>query len=85
MDLERIINSPNRIIGYKQVMRGLKEGAVTAVALAGDTDKVMRAEIIRACRGRDIKIAGVRSKAELGAMCGIDVGCAVCGANIKNN
>jgi len=77
MDIEDIINSPNRVVGYKQVMRGLKEMTVTAVVLADDTDKSMRTEIIKACKERGVKVAGVKNKAELGKLCGINVGCAV--------
>jgi len=83
MGLVDIINASDRVTGYKQVMRGLREGTVGVIALADDTDKTIKTQIVKECKARGINIIRVKSKTELGEKCGIEVSCAVigCGAN----
>ncbi|MCL2369803.1 MAG: ribosomal L7Ae/L30e/S12e/Gadd45 family protein [Firmicutes bacterium] len=79
MELVDIINAPDRVTGYKQVMRGLREGTVGVIALADDTDKTIKTQIVKECKARAANIIRVKSKVELGEKCGIEVSCAVIG------
>jgi len=66
-------------------MRGIGDGTVTAVALAKDADPHITESIERAAKESKVTLIKVASCAYLGAMCSIEVKCAVAGCNKSSN
>ena len=64
------------IVGAKQLKKALKAGRVEYVYLADNADPAITEPIAMMCRELHIQITWVRSMAELGHKCGIEVGAA---------
>ena len=64
------------IVGSKQLKKALKAGRVAYVYLADNADPAITEPIAQMCRELHIQITWVRTMAELGHKCGIEVGAA---------
>ena len=64
------------VVGSKQLKKALKAGRVEYVYLADNADPAITEPIAMMCRELHIQITWVRSMAELGHKCGIEVGAA---------
>ena len=64
--------------GYNSVMKLLKNGEAEKVLLAFDCSDIIKQNVISAATSAKVETDMKCSMAQLGAMCGIDVGCAVC-------
>ncbi|MEG2188204.1 MAG: ribosomal L7Ae/L30e/S12e/Gadd45 family protein [Christensenella sp.] len=80
---EKLENAPNKVVGLKQLLRGLLNDEVTTVYIADDADDDLKKRVMEAIGEKDIHIVSVESMLELGTACGIDVG-ADCAAILKN-
>ncbi|MEF9987554.1 MAG: ribosomal L7Ae/L30e/S12e/Gadd45 family protein [Christensenella sp.] len=80
---EKLENAPNKVVGLKQLLRGLLNDEVTTVYIADDADDDLKKRVMEAIGEKDIHIVSVESMLELGTACGIDVG-AACAAILKN-
>lgn len=66
-----------RLVGTKQVIRAAQTGtAIRCVYVARDADEDVKTKIIDTCSQFSIHAEEVSSMAELGTLCGIDVGAA---------
>ena len=66
-----------RIVGTKQVIKAAQSGMpIRCVYVAIDADDVVRAKIITACGVNNVEVEVTSCMAELGELCGIDVGTA---------
>lgn len=71
--------SENKVIGLRQVNRGIKENQIRCVVIADDTECNIRLELTKTCRNARIPVTRVPSKSELGKVLGIDVDCSTVG------
>ena len=68
------------IVGRKQLKKALLNGSVRHVYLAENADPAILEPLEEMCRERNIHITWIRSMAELGSACGIEVGAAAAAA-----
>lgn len=71
--------SENKVIGLRQVNRGIKENQIRCVVIADDTECNIRLELTNTCRRAHVPVKRVPSKSELGKTLGIDVDCSTVG------
>ncbi|MBQ7784901.1 MAG: ribosomal L7Ae/L30e/S12e/Gadd45 family protein [Clostridia bacterium] len=64
------------VVGTKQLKKALVNGRARYVFLAENADPAITEPIEELCRLNQVQIAWVRSMAELGRACGIEVGAA---------
>ena len=64
------------IVGTKQLKKAVKKGSVQFVFLALNADPAITEPLAQLCRQNSIQITWVRTMAELGRACGIEVGAA---------
>lgn len=64
------------IVGSKQLRKALNKGCVRVVFLAENADPAVTDPIKGMCGQKNIQITWVPSMAELGRICGIEVGAA---------
>lgn len=80
---EELKNAENKVVGLKQLLRGLAADEVVVIYLADDAEEHVKDQILSAVGDKDIHIINVDSMQELGAQCGIDVS-AACAAILNN-
>jgi large subunit ribosomal protein L7A len=68
-----------RIVGLKQVIRGIQDDIFKKVYIASDADEVIRLKILTACEKNGMQYEEVYTMLELGDACSIDVGAATAG------
>ncbi len=71
--------SEDKVIGLRQVNRGIKDNQIRCVLIADDADANIRLELIKTCRQANVSVQRVKSKEELGKALEIDVNCATVG------
>ena len=64
------------VVGSKQLRKALEKGRVECVFLAENADPAITDPIEEMCRKLHIRITWVRTMAEIGRACGIEVGAA---------
>ena len=64
------------IVGTKQLRKALQKGCAEYVFLAENADPAVTDPIAELCRTNHIQITWIRTMAELGSACGIEVGAA---------
>ena len=64
------------VVGAKQLKKAVRAGAVRYVYLAENADPAVTEPLEELCQRNHIHITWVRSMAELGRSCGIEVGAA---------
>ena len=64
------------VVGAKQLRKALQNGKARRVYLARNADPAITEPLEEMCGKRNIQIAWVPTMAELGLMCGIEVGAA---------
>ena len=77
--MERLKNASNRVVGMKQVLRGLKNGELSLVYAAEDADTFIFRRVCDAAEERRIPVIRAASMKELGKACGVDVPTAAAG------
>ncbi len=70
------IRQENLIVGVKQLKKALRAGRIRSAYLAVDADPALTEPIAELCTAHDIPFAWVKTMAELGRVCGIEVGAA---------
>lgn len=66
----------NVVVGAKQLKKAVKAGRVRFVFLAENADPAVTEPLEALCQQNQIQITWVRSMADLGRACGIEVGAA---------
>ena len=66
----------NLVVGAKQLKKAVKAGRVRYVFLAENADPAVTEPLEELCTANHIQITWVPSMAELGRVCGIEVGAA---------
>ena len=70
------LSEMNLVVGAKQLKKAVKAGRVKYVFLAENADPAVTEPLEELCTANHIQITWVRSMAELGRACGIEVGAA---------
>ena len=71
------------IVGAKQLRKALKNGRVLSVYLAVNADPAVTEPLVQLCKTQNIPVTWVKTMAELGRACNIDVGAAAA-ATVKS-
>ena len=77
--MEDLKNSVSRVVGTKQVLRGLKSGTLAKVYVANDADTFLYQRIVRAAENAGVPVVRVPTMKELGLLCGVEVASAAAG------
>ncbi|MDD5863191.1 MAG: ribosomal L7Ae/L30e/S12e/Gadd45 family protein [Firmicutes bacterium] len=64
------------VVGAKQLKKAVNAGRARAVFLAENADPAVTQPLWELCRLHEVPVSWVRSMAELGRSCGIEVGAA---------
>ena len=79
-DYKKLIdNSPKKLVGLKQVLRGITDGTVWCVIVSSDCEGFIVDRLHGEARGKDVTFKKGPDMAELGRTMRIDVGAAVVG------
>ncbi len=70
------------IAGLNQTKKAIRSGRADNVYLADDADASVRTYVEALCGEAGVSVTSGYSMLQLGGMCGIDIGCAVC-AEVK--
>ena len=70
------LSEMNIVVGAKQLKKAVKAGRVRYVFLAENADPAVTDPLAELCTANHIQITWVPSMAELGRVCGIEVGAA---------
>ena len=81
--IQNAIAGKKLAVGAKQLRKALNSGIACCVFLASDADPAVTEPIAQMCRLHSVETFWVRSMAELGRACKIDVGAAA--AAVLNN
>jgi len=76
---ERLKKRSMRVVGVRQVLRGLKENALEAVFLSLDAAPHLRQQVEQAAREAGVPIQTVSTMEELSQLCRVDVPSAAAG------
>ena len=75
--METVLDRDNLIVGARQSLKALTNGKVYEVYIAEDSDESIKSDFIKECEARNINIVRYGTMAELGRVCGIEIGAAV--------
>ena len=64
----------NMVVGVKQLKKSLRAGRVQTAYFALDADPAVTEPVAEMCNSSNVPVVWVRTKAQLGRVCGIDVG-----------
>ena len=79
-DYKKLIdNSPKKLVGLKQVLRGITDGTVWCVIVSSDCEEFIKERLRGDARGKEVEFKRGPEMAELGRTMRIDVGAAVVG------
>ena len=70
------LGSQKHVVGAKQIRKALNAGSARRVFLAQNADPAITEPILALCQHCGVDISWVRSMADLGQACGIEVGAA---------
>ena len=76
LQLQNAVAGKKLAVGVKQLRKALNAGFAHCVFLASDADPAVTEPVAALCAQRSVEAYWVRSMAELGHACGIDVGAA---------
>lgn len=71
------LNTPNKVVGAKQVRRALKDGRAVRLYMALDADPRLLQPLVQEAVRCQVPVEQVPTMKELGSACGIAVGSAV--------
>lgn len=77
--METLKNSAAKVVGTKQVLRGIKAGTLSRVYVANDADTFLYSRIVEAAERAEIPVVRVAAMKELGDACGVSVAAAAAG------
>ena len=78
------IRRDNVVVGIKQLKKALRAGRVQSAFFALDADPAVTEPVAEACSSSAIPVVWVKTMAQLGKTCGIDVGAAAAATVISN-
>lgn len=82
-EITKLLNFSSKVVGTKQVLRGLSEGTVGCVIVAEDTERALRDRVVGAAEAAGVPVLFAPSMAWLGNVAGIEVGAAAVGIGTR--
>lgn len=76
MSYEKVLQAQKVIIGTKQTAKALRNGIVSELIIASDTDPAVTNKLIKQAHEKNVPVSHVESARKLGKACGIEVGAA---------
>ena len=76
---ELIASNPDRLVGLKQVLRGITDGTIWCVIVSSDCEEFIKTKLRKDARGKEVEFKKGPEMTVLGRKVGIDVGAAVVG------
>ena len=70
------IRRDNVVVGIKQLKKALRAGRVQSAYFALDADPAVTESVAEMCNSSAVPVVWVKTMAQLGSVCGIDVGAA---------
>ncbi len=77
--MQDLADPDKRIVGLKQVIKGIERDMFCKIYIASDVDEVIRQKVILACNLKGMTYEEDFSMAELGSACEIEVSAATAG------
>lgn len=77
------LSGGDRVVGTKQVLKGIAAGMFRCVYVAEDADSFLQEKIADACQKAGIPLISAPTMKELGEACRIDVGAACAALPVK--
>ena len=77
--MEMLKTSMEKVVGTKQVLRGLKAGTLSRVYVASDADTFLYSRVVEAAERAGVPVVRVAAMKELGKACGVSVAAAAAG------
>ena len=77
--VEALKNNARKVVGTKQVLRGLKAGTLAKAYVANDADTFLFQRVVRAAEEANVPVVRVASMKELGTACSVAVPTAAAG------
>lgn len=77
--MEALKTGANRVVGLRQVLRGLKAGSLQRVYVANDADTFLFQRVTRAAEDAGVPVIRVSTMKELGEACRVQVDTAAAG------
>lgn len=78
-EIIKLLKISPKVVGSKQVSRGIAEGTVGCVIVAEDADRALRKKLVAAAEIADVAVEYAPSMEWLGRNSGIEVGAAAVG------
>ena len=83
-EIEKLLNTPHKVVGMKQVLRGLSEGAIAQVIVAEDAEADVKNRIVQAAKAAGVQIEYTASQQRLGGLVKIERSAATVGILIHD-
>jgi large subunit ribosomal protein L7A len=77
MDISKL-SAAKKVVGLNQTKKAVNNGNAKKIYAASDADEQFLLQVRRLCENGSVEIDGSMTMRELGEICKIDVGCAVC-------
>ncbi len=74
-----MLKNPSKVVGSKQVLKGLSEGAVRCVIVAADADAELKKRLEAAASAEKVPVRYVPTRRRLGELVGVEVPTAAVG------
>ena len=74
--LELMLNTSSKVVGSKQVLKGISDSTVRCVIVASDADAQIKKRIVAQAKANGVEIFYVASKKRLGESAGVEVSAA---------
>ena len=77
--LEQMLTNSSKVVGSKQVLKGIADSTVRCVIVASDADAQIKKRIVAQAKAKGVEIVYVASKKRLGESVGVEVSAAAVG------
>ncbi len=77
--IKTMLSSPSKVVGSKQVLKGISNGTIRCVIVALDADTAVKRALVDKAKAARVEILYVQSKKRLGEAVGVDVASACVG------
>ena len=77
--LKTMLNGSSKVVGSKQVLKGISDGTVRCVIVASDADADLKDRIVTAAREANVTVYGFSTMRKLGEEAGVDVAASAIG------
>ena len=84
-ELVKLLAHPSKVVGTKQVLRGISEGTIGCVVVAEDADRALKDRVTGAAESAGLTVMFAPSMAWLGEAAGIEVGAAAVGIGVRED